>query len=230
MKKYDSEQGSAHIVIIIILILVIIGLLGFVFWQNFIAKDANGSTPKNETQATSKQTNSASEQTPAPTSKTFTYAGNTANAVAPFSFQYPLDWTVNVNASDPNINSTATGPRWSLFVKSNSVSSDSITMYTPQSNSNLDTYVSTNVNIGGSSNGIPFVYTELNRNSVGGDSAVSYKSGYGAGQGGFTYGTVVSHDGYIYEIFAVSSADSNTLDSATQTAYNKMLQTWKWSR
>ena len=38
MNKHKNQSGSAHAIIIIILIAAIIGLLGFVFWQNFIQK------------------------------------------------------------------------------------------------------------------------------------------------------------------------------------------------
>jgi len=40
MKFRTNQQGSAaHIVIIVALVLVVLGLLGFVFWQNFLKKD-----------------------------------------------------------------------------------------------------------------------------------------------------------------------------------------------
>jgi len=70
MKKYNKQQGSAHVIIIIILVLVILGLLGFVFWQNFIVKNTNDSATKTESQTTSKRASSVSEQTPAPTPET----------------------------------------------------------------------------------------------------------------------------------------------------------------
>ena len=37
MKNISKQVGSAHIVIIVILAAAVIGLLGFVFWQNFIS-------------------------------------------------------------------------------------------------------------------------------------------------------------------------------------------------
>lgn len=36
LKQLDRQKGSAHVVIIIALIIVLLGILGFVFWQNFI--------------------------------------------------------------------------------------------------------------------------------------------------------------------------------------------------
>jgi hypothetical protein len=50
--KYKSQTGSAHLVIIIILTVAVMGLLGFVFWQNFAQKKAD-TTPVSTT--TSKQ-------------------------------------------------------------------------------------------------------------------------------------------------------------------------------
>ena len=40
MKKLNNQTGSAHVIIIIILIAAVLGLLGFVFWQNFVTKPA----------------------------------------------------------------------------------------------------------------------------------------------------------------------------------------------
>lgn len=56
IKNSQNQTGSAHIVIIIILVVAVIGLLGFIFWQNFI-------TPKDETtkQAISSQHENESE-------------------------------------------------------------------------------------------------------------------------------------------------------------------------
>jgi hypothetical protein len=39
IKTSSKQTGSAHVVIIVILIIALISTLGFVFWQNFIAKD-----------------------------------------------------------------------------------------------------------------------------------------------------------------------------------------------
>ncbi len=54
IKPSLNEKGSAHIVIIVILVVVLIGVLGFIFWQNFINKEAANvaetSTGDNETE------------------------------------------------------------------------------------------------------------------------------------------------------------------------------------
>ncbi len=43
--KTHSQKGSTHVVIIAALILIIIGVLGFVFWQNFIHKEPIAKEP-----------------------------------------------------------------------------------------------------------------------------------------------------------------------------------------
>jgi len=43
MKSTYSERGSAHLVLIIVLVIAVLGLLGFVFWQNFANQPAEQS-------------------------------------------------------------------------------------------------------------------------------------------------------------------------------------------
>ena len=54
MKKLNNQTGSAHVIIIIILIATVIGLIGFVFWQNFVNRP------------TAKQSDTSVQQTQAP--------------------------------------------------------------------------------------------------------------------------------------------------------------------
>lgn len=65
MKKSNKQSGSAHVIVIIILVIAILGLLGFVFWQNFIEKK---NTVVNNTSPTTTTTKAASSPSPAPTS------------------------------------------------------------------------------------------------------------------------------------------------------------------
>jgi hypothetical protein len=39
VKNFQKQTGSANIVVIIILVMAVLGLIGFVFWQNFIYKE-----------------------------------------------------------------------------------------------------------------------------------------------------------------------------------------------
>jgi hypothetical protein len=54
MQKTKSQTGSVHIVVITVAVAVVIGVLGFVFWNNFLKKDSNVS--KTEDKTTTKPT------------------------------------------------------------------------------------------------------------------------------------------------------------------------------
>lgn len=99
MKTLQKEQGSAHVIIIVVLIVAVLGLLGFVFWQNFIAKK---DTPKADTASTS----TASTSTPTPTPDVKNYQNNTAG----ISLNYPSSWTLSEDTSDPTVLATITSP------------------------------------------------------------------------------------------------------------------------
>ena len=81
MKKLNNQTGSAHVVIIIILIAAVLGLLGFVFWQNFIKKTSPQTTSQvTKTTATTPVSNSTT--TPkAPASAVYSGSG--------IAFNYP---------------------------------------------------------------------------------------------------------------------------------------------
>jgi hypothetical protein len=51
MKK-SKQTGSAHTVIIIVLVLALLGVLGFVFWQNFVNKPATKTAGASSTSQT----------------------------------------------------------------------------------------------------------------------------------------------------------------------------------
>jgi hypothetical protein len=40
IRNPQNQYGSAHVVVIIILVIAVLGLVGFVFWQNFIHKES----------------------------------------------------------------------------------------------------------------------------------------------------------------------------------------------
>lgn len=44
MQKVKSQTGSAHAVIIIVLVIALLGVLGFVFWNNFLKKEPAAQT------------------------------------------------------------------------------------------------------------------------------------------------------------------------------------------
>jgi flagellar basal body-associated protein FliL len=98
MKKPQSEQGSAHVIIIVVLVLVVLGLLGFVFWQNFIDKK-----PAKSTASTTSSKTSTKNDTPA-NMKTYT------NETLGFSFNYPSGWTISEDGADKSRAVTVASP------------------------------------------------------------------------------------------------------------------------
>lgn len=76
--KSTGDRGSAHVVIIAVLSLLLVGALGMVFYQNFIAKKTN----------TSDQHKPAT--TPVAATKTTQIAFNSTI----YELDYPKDWTV----------------------------------------------------------------------------------------------------------------------------------------
>lgn len=57
MKSRHSQAGSAHLVIIIVLAVALIGVLGFVFWQNFVNKPAPKTADTTQTTQTTSSKN-----------------------------------------------------------------------------------------------------------------------------------------------------------------------------
>lgn len=87
------EHGSAHVWIIIILVVAIIGLLGFIFWQQFTKSDNISDTNTgDETSKVEAPDSNADSQDTSPTSGT--YATYTASTGYVKSFQYPTAWRV----------------------------------------------------------------------------------------------------------------------------------------
>ena len=98
MNKQKYQSGFAHLAIIIVLIVALLGTLGFVYYQNFVAKK-DDQTTKTATSSSNKDTSAKIVAT-----NYKTYTDSEFNA----SFQYPEKWTVgSVNiplADDPHWN------------------------------------------------------------------------------------------------------------------------------
>ena len=79
MIKHSSKQaGSTHVIVIIILVLAVLGLVGFVFWQNFVKNDTTKNTTTSET----------SNQQEGQNKDRLSYT----NEVIGVSFDYPKNW------------------------------------------------------------------------------------------------------------------------------------------
>jgi cytoskeletal protein RodZ len=86
--KIEKQSGSAHVIVIGVLVFAVLGLIGFVFWQNFII-------PKNQSQKTGTTQTSTSATDPQIQPSTVPSSNATYSGVN-FSFQYPTSgWTIN---------------------------------------------------------------------------------------------------------------------------------------
>jgi uncharacterized protein (UPF0333 family) len=59
VKSSRTQAGSAHVAIVIVLVVIILGLVGFVFWQNFINKTSTVASTKTATTSSGSTTISA---------------------------------------------------------------------------------------------------------------------------------------------------------------------------
>ena len=88
MVKNSSQNGNAHVVVIIILVVALVGVLGLIFWQNFIYEDSVA--PKTGTISQIK-----TEDDP--------YEGWNIchDKGVGIIFKYPLDWEFKESAVNP---------------------------------------------------------------------------------------------------------------------------------
>ncbi len=98
--KHDRDSGHAVLITVtIILAVVVLGLLGWVFWRNFLNKPAATTTASTAT--TSKITTADSDLTQ---STTATYGGQTLTIKYPASWQDVKDGTVGSGITSPDGN------------------------------------------------------------------------------------------------------------------------------
>lgn len=91
MKKQRTQQnGSAHVIIMVVLVVALIGALGYIFYQNFIAKKDSQSSASTQTSSSSNQS-SASASTSAPVAK-FIAGSIDASFETKLTMQYPDTW------------------------------------------------------------------------------------------------------------------------------------------
>lgn len=96
MKQQKTQSGFAHLVIItVVLALAVVGLLGFVFYQNFIVK-------KDDQVAKAPEVSQDKDTKQATTYKTYT------DSLYNASFKYPEKWTLGTlevpTSDDPHYN------------------------------------------------------------------------------------------------------------------------------
>lgn len=92
-----NESGSAHVALVVVLIAAIVGLLGFVFWQQISGKSkadvAQSSTKSNPAADTKPTTNTSS-------SKVYT------DSKKGYAFNYPSDWIIGASTCRVSCNNT----------------------------------------------------------------------------------------------------------------------------
>ncbi len=89
MKK---QQGSAHVIIVVVLVVALLGALGFIFWQNFIAKDSESkSNEKQTTKQEDKKKEVVSEETEDAQAMPDGYIAYNDESTG-FSLAYPKEW------------------------------------------------------------------------------------------------------------------------------------------
>ncbi len=85
------QKGSAHVIIVITLVVVVVGLLSFIFWQNFIVKDSEiESNEKLVAKQDEKMNEPVSEDAAAIPDGFSAYK----DEMAGFSMAYPEEWGV----------------------------------------------------------------------------------------------------------------------------------------
>jgi len=92
--KQKQQSGIVHLAIIIVLIVALLGVLGFVYWQNFI-QPKNSTTKGSSSKSTSDTKIPAVKTDPLVGWKTYT------NTALGFSIKYPSDWQVSDGIISP---------------------------------------------------------------------------------------------------------------------------------
>jgi len=205
VNKQQKQLGFSHLMIItIILVIAVIGLLGFVFWQNFLQPKTSGS--KAVTTTTTSQKTTTTTSTPVakvdPTADWQTYRSTNIG----YSLKYPSGWTT-FNSSEHTSTLESIGfipPNSSQVVITVSVFSSSLTP---------SAYVDKNGNMSGTSSSI----LDSNNNSINNNAAYYYKYGDSSY---INRSYVISHNGKIVSVSMNERTSAQTgLASVDNSAY-----------
>lgn len=256
MKSRKKERGSAlHIVIVIILIVIILGLLGYVFYTNFISKPA---TTANDT--TSVATNNKSQSTPTPDPGYVYFSGGIDYGMPTnVTFEHPTDWQLvdSAHSTFGSVGDDSTAmyhDHGSMYLQT----ANTVSGYTAQHQGgqqdnqatiiitvdtrykSLDDVKTANYqNDGLTIAGNPTVTTHVHSFTftLGSEPAVAFSQLYTRSNGNndttAEYNNTiddvqdfyVQHDSKVYHIFV----NGTTIDkSALHTVMSKLISSWKW--
>jgi hypothetical protein len=223
-----KESGSAHLIIIVILAIAVIGLLGYVFWQNVSKKASN--TKSDATSLTTSTTKQAKSDTSQPViSTTQSFAGGFG--FSGVAFNYPKDWTVD---ADTDLGGTGGGVGPGILIKSpeykvvndeqgQGIDGDYIDISTTTAWSSVSNWQSTQQADDPSSTFGDFTFS--------GDQAVIWNAnGNGTPTLADMYkgsATWIQHGSTIYTFntsYNSGASNAQELDSAINT----VLSSWKW--
>lgn len=158
----NKQQGSAHAAVVIVLVVALLGALGFIFWQNFIKKDAEVAT-KQESTKTTDEPKVAEKK-----ADTKLYDSDT------FTFEYPAEGWRMAEPTDgssgvpdyPKIETNNYAPAMGVGIEAGAY----VGVYTHPANSSLAEHRQNVVET--------FNATELKDTTVGGLPAISYRNDY----------------------------------------------------
>lgn len=95
VSKTKLQSGSAHLIVIFILVLTIIGLLGFVFWQNFMQPKATMISNSDSSNSSSTTADTSSEETDTDNNTVILNKSFTENVTGEnLTLDYPDGWTI----------------------------------------------------------------------------------------------------------------------------------------
>jgi hypothetical protein len=87
MRTNKYSRGSAHVIVIVLLVVALLGLLGFVLYQNIMLKEAVSSDTNKPPETTSQSSNAAAEQVP-----DLVKGSIDASFGTTLGFKYPSTW------------------------------------------------------------------------------------------------------------------------------------------
>lgn len=89
MSNKSIQRGSAHLVIVIVLVVALLGALGFIFYQNFVAKHSTDTTTSNSSSTSSK---SSTDSTTTSTAVPLVDGSIDSSFGTTLTFKYPSTW------------------------------------------------------------------------------------------------------------------------------------------
>lgn len=190
IKNSRTQQGSAHVVIIILLVIAVLGLLGFVFWHNFIRSNATPAEEQNMTTSNETTDKGKVEQ------KTYTNDD--------LSFNYPVSgWVVEETRYGEG--ASLTPELKSSDYQQTGMGVDKGAIISVSMNEKSTTIDKEYANLQESAS--VFGLEDLQKTIVSGKSVITYHSAYE----GIRYHTVFIHEGKAYDVIYMYEYEGEAL-------------------